>query len=78
MADTVNRNMKVFAVQLKKARNVAGLTQKEAAEILKMPLQTYQHYELLAVTGRRNPDFETLVKIADAFGTTTDFLLGRG
>lgn len=32
----------------------------------------------LIETGRRNPSVEVLKALADALGTTTDYLLGRG
>lgn len=58
-------------MNLKNLRLKANLTQEEIANKLKMQKQTYQNYEL----GKRQPDFETLIKIADYFKTTTDNLL---
>ena len=38
-----------------------------------MTPRAYQYYE----GGRRRPDYETLVAIADYLEVTTDYLLGR-
>lgn len=62
-----------FAERLKKARKQKKLTQKEVAEYLGIATHSYQNYE----GGQRQPDFETLVVIADYFEVTTDYLLGR-
>ncbi len=50
-----------------------GMTKKEVAEHLKIDQSTYGKYEL----GKREPDADTLAKLADLFDTTTDYLLGR-
>jgi len=68
--------MKVFAIRLKNAREKCGVTQKEVADILSIPLKTYQKYESLAPSGHREPDQDMLVKMAVALQTSTDFLLG--
>lgn len=47
--------------------------QKEVAEYLKMTPRAYQYYE----AGRRRPDYETLVAIADHLDVTLDYLFGR-
>lgn len=48
-------------------------SQEEFAKILGINRGTYAQYEI----GRRNPDYETLKKIADFYNVTTDYLLGR-
>lgn len=58
---------------LKKIRNKKGLTQAEVAAKLGITYQAYAHYE----TGRRQPDPEMLLKMANLFGVSTDYLLGR-
>lgn len=58
---------------LKKARESTGLTQAQAAEELGISGGTYTNYE----QGKREPNNTLLVKIADLFGVTTDYLLGR-
>lgn len=57
----------------KRLRISAGLTQVEMAGKLGISRSTIGMYE----TGAREPDFETLEKIADFFNIDTDYLLGR-
>ena len=59
--------------QLQKLRKDKGLTQEEAASIFGVKLSTYQKYERDAIS----PSYDTLIKIADFYGVTTDYLLGR-
>ena len=54
-------------------RDGKDLKQKELAEILGISRSTLASYE----QGRREPDFDTLQKIADYFNVSTDYLLGR-
>lgn len=49
------------------------MTQAELADRLGISRVTLTNWEI----GRANPDHETLVRIADLFGVTTDYLLGR-
>lgn len=58
--------------RLKKLRNEAGLTQTEFAAIFGFSNQRYNFYE----TGKREPDHETLIKFANYFKVTVDYLLG--
>ncbi len=48
------------------------LSQKEIAEKIGISRERYNQYE----TGKRNPDYETLISIAQFFDVTTDYLLG--
>ncbi len=57
----------------RKLRTSSNLTQNAIAERLGISRSTIGMYE----TGAREPDFETLEKIADYFNVDTDFLLGR-
>ncbi len=57
----------------KEARKAKGWNQREAAEQLGIPYWTYVKYE----AGDREPSYETLSRIAETLGVTTDFLLGR-
>lgn len=54
-------------------RTEKGLYQKELAVKLKVSVGTISNYE----KGRHYPDPATLCKIAEFFGVTTDYLLGR-
>lgn len=48
-------------------------SQREIAEALKVTRSAYSMYEI----GERTPDDALLVRMADYFGVTTDYLLGR-
>ena len=65
--------MAVFANRLKELRKSKGLTQRKMAEMLAMREQAYQMYEY----GKREPNHETTVKIADFLDVSLDYLLGR-
>ena len=58
---------------LKRARENAGLTQTQAAQKIGVSDGTYKNYE----QGKREPKGDKIVTIANAFGVTTDYLLGR-
>lgn len=49
------------------------LTQKAVAEMLDMNLQVYRRYE----KGDRDIPLWALIRLADYYGTSTDYLLGR-
>lgn len=59
--------------QLQKLRKMKGLTQGEIADIIGVKLSTYQKYERDVIF----PPYDTLIRIADFYGVTTDYLLGR-
>jgi len=61
-----------FPQKLKKARNNTGFTQIEVSRELKISRPTISQYE----TGTREPDIETLGKLADFYGVSVDWLLG--
>ena len=62
-----------FKERLKEKRIEAGLTQVELAKKAGVTARTIQNYEL----GSRKPvHMEVVQKIADALGTTTEYLLG--
>ncbi|MCM1007079.1 MAG: helix-turn-helix transcriptional regulator [Ruminococcus flavefaciens] len=56
--------------QLRKQQNKS---QAEVARYLELTVAAYQNYE----AGRREANYETLVKLADFYGVTTDYILGR-
>ena len=60
-------------MNLKILRKSASLTQRELAEKVGIPKTTYAHYE----SGRRESPHTTLIKIADFFGCSIDYLLGH-
>lgn len=55
---------------LRKERNIA---QKELAALLNLSIGTISNYE----NGVHFPDLVTLCKLADFYGVTTDYILGR-
>ncbi len=57
---------------LKQLRSENGYTLKQMAEFLSITPSCYSNYEL----GYREPNLDTVRKIAIAFDVTTDFLLG--
>ena len=63
-----NINMK-----LKELRELKKLTQKKVADDLNIPYSNYNKYELNKVT----IDIDTLIKIADYYDVTLDYLCER-
>ncbi|MBT9282088.1 MAG: helix-turn-helix domain-containing protein [Hydrogenibacillus schlegelii] len=63
----------MYADRLVHLRKSRGLTQQEIADKLKISRSTYAQYEL----GRRRPDYETLLGLANIFNVSIDYLLGR-
>lgn len=59
--------------RLKECRKEAGLTQWEVAVYCDITEKTYQNYELMT----REPKIEILMRIADKFDVSIDYLLGR-
>jgi len=66
-------NSNSFGNTLKSLRNSRGLSQRQLAKQLNVAPSTLAMYEL----DKREPDYETLKKIADFFEVSTDYLLGR-
>ena len=65
--------VKVFAQRLKELRQEKNLTQVQLAEQLK-----FKHYTVITQweSGRRMPDIENLVILAQFFSVTIDYLVG--
>lgn len=51
----------------------SDLSQKQLGEILHISQRTYSHYE----TGSRDIPVEMLIRIADYYNTSLDYLVGR-
>lgn len=62
-----------FAERLKPLRKEKGRTQKQMSELLECTERHYQKIEY----GQINISATMLMQLADYFGTTTDYLLGR-
>lgn len=56
---------------LKKLRMKKGVSQQDVADYLEITRQAYSNYE----NGRREADFETLLKIGEYFEVSVDYLL---
>lgn len=62
----------MFSTRLKQLREEKNILQKTIADTIGVSQPTYTLYE----NGKREPNFETLLKIAKYFNVTTDYLLG--
>ena len=60
-------------MRIKELRKLKGVTLKAMGEELGLSSQVVSRYEL----EQTEPDFETLIHIADYFGVSVDYLLGR-
>lgn len=58
---------------LRELRASRGLTQSDIAKLLGLTTNAYQSYE----RGTSEPSCKSLSKLADFYGVTTDYLLGR-
>jgi transcriptional regulator with XRE-family HTH domain len=65
--------MGIFHQRFKKARIENNYTQESLAKALSVTKGTVSNYE----NGYSTPSYDILVKAADAFKVTTDYLLGR-
>lgn len=65
--------MSTLSENIKNKRKQLNLTQENIAVKLNINRATYAGYE----TGKSSPDIETLIKLADLFETSIDFLVGR-
>lgn len=59
-------------MNLKLLRKNLGVTQDDVARAINIPKPTYSHYE----TGRNEPDIQTMIKLANYFNCSLDYLLG--
>ena len=66
-------NMRSFGEILTSLREERGIYQKELAAILKVSVGTVSNYE----NNIHFPDQAALLQLADYFGVTVDYLLGR-
>ena len=60
-------------LRIRELRVDCGLQQKQIAQDLHLSKQVYSNYEL----GQREPSIDMLGKLADYFGVTVDYLIGR-
>ncbi|WP_254434135.1 helix-turn-helix domain-containing protein [Halobacillus sp. Marseille-Q1614] len=65
--------MNIIGKRIKHLRDRNNLSQKRVSESIGVSNVQLSRYE----SGSRQPDYETLQKIADYFDVSTDYLLGR-
>lgn len=65
--------MNKFNERIKDLRTESGLSRAELAEKLNVSVRLIAYWE----GGQRECDFDTLLKIAEIFAVSVDFLLGR-
>lgn len=60
-------------MRLKELRKNRGISQEDVAVALGITVRAYQNYEY----EQREPNIEMIIKLAEFYGVTTDYLLGR-
>lgn len=63
----------MFGMRIRALRKKQGMTQQKLADILNVDNTTISVWEL----GKAEPGILQIVKIADLFAISTDYLLGR-
>ena len=65
--------MEMLSKRMKELRNERGWSQDRTARELNMVLRTYCRYE----SGEKDVPFSFVIKIADFYGVSCDYLAGR-
>ncbi|MDL2238390.1 helix-turn-helix domain-containing protein [Christensenellaceae bacterium OttesenSCG-928-K19] len=60
-------------IRIRELREDSDMTQRQIAAMLAMPQPQYNRYE----QGYRDIPTDILIKLADIFNTSTDYILGR-
>jgi len=63
----------ILSNRLKQCRKERGLSQREVAIFCDITEKTYQNYELMT----REPKLDILIRIADYYEVSLDYLTGR-
>ncbi len=63
----------ILSERLKECRKEKGYTQLQAAIYCDITEKTYQNYELMT----REPKIDILIRIADLYDVSIDYLVGR-
>ena len=63
----------ILAERLRACRKAKGLTQRDVAIYCDITEKAYQNYELMT----REPKLEIVVKLAEFFEVSVDYLVGR-
>lgn len=61
----------IIAKRLSELRKEKGIKQEEVAKLLNVKRATVANYE----TGKRAPDYDTMIKLADYYGVSCDYIL---
>ncbi|WP_420710494.1 helix-turn-helix domain-containing protein [Asticcacaulis sp. SL142] len=64
--------MEILSRKLKERAEALGISNAQAAKLCGLDGRTYGHY----VSGRSRPNYENLLKISNALGTSPNLLLG--
>ena len=75
MSDDLKAQLRhsLFCRRMRELRYKHGLEQTEVGEVIKKHHATVSRLE----RGRRKPDIDTVCRLADLFGVSADYLLGR-
>lgn len=65
-------NLETLGSRLKELRDKSGLSQEQVATLVSVQRGTVYNYE----SDQRRPSFEALIRLAEVFNVTTDYLLG--
>ena len=63
----------LFTERLSLLRKESGMTQQQVANIIQITLRQYQRFE----KGEQKPGYDNLIKLADCFQVSLDYLTGR-
>lgn len=63
----------IFCERLKELREGSGLSQLRLSELAEISFRAYRYYEY----GEREPTVSVLIKLADIFNCSLDYLVGR-
>ena len=63
----------ILGKRLKELRMLKRLNQSDVAKVLRIERSTYGKYE----TGDSSPDYDKLIKLAEFFEVSVDYLLGK-
>lgn len=63
----------MLSQRLLKLRKESSLTQQQVANIIQITLRQYQRFE----KGEQKPGYDNLLKLADCFQVSLDYLTGR-
>ena len=64
---------KILSERLRELRKERGYTQLQVAVYCDITEKAYQNYELMT----REPKLDILIRIAELYGVTLDYLVGR-